>query len=135
MVDSLSFNGNLKGPSGKSQHQWTAPPPQSKTGGPNWQAPPTSRTSLPQAGMQPGGFIGQPGMQPAGFRPPFATQPMGQPFMVGEIKTGLNINMYILSTVLYIFLMVLVGRIYLYRKDHKIKSLGIISFILVTCWF
>ena len=85
--------------------------------------------------MQPGGFIGQPGMQPAGFRPPFATQPMGQPFMVGEIKTGLNINMYILSTVLYIFLMVLVGRIYLYCKDHKIKSLGIISFILVTCWF
>lgn len=87
-VDSFSFNGNIKGPSGKMQHQWTAPPPQSKTGGPNWQAMPTSRTSLPQSGVQPGGFVGQPGVQPpAGFRASFGTQPMGQPFMVGKKKT------------------------------------------------
>ncbi len=76
-------------PSGKTQHQWTAPAPQSKTGGPNWQAPPTLPiTSFPQtAGMQPGGWgaAGQPAPmpQPAGFRPPFAQpSPMGQPFMV-----------------------------------------------------
>lgn len=73
--------------SGKTQHQWTAPAPQSKTGGPNWQAPPTSRMSFPQTtGMQGWGATGQPSMQqPTGFRPPFA-QPnqMGQPFMVGS---------------------------------------------------
>ena len=80
-VDSLSFNGNIMGPSGKSQHQWTAPAPQKKTGGQNWQAPPTSRTSLPQTGWS---ATSQPPMQqPAGFRPPFAQPtPMGQPFMV-----------------------------------------------------
>lgn len=85
-LDSLSFNGNLKGPSGKAQHQWTAPTPQSKTGGPNWQPPPTSRMSLLQPGVQ-GGFMGatQPSVQqPTGFRPPFAAQPMGQPFMPGQ---------------------------------------------------
>ena len=87
MLDTLSFNGNLKGPSGKPQHQWTAPLPQSKTGGPNWQAPPTSRTSIPQPGVQTGlmGAAQPPLQQPAGFRPPFAAQPMGQPFMVCKI--------------------------------------------------
>lgn len=69
------------GPSAKSQHQWTAPVPQSKTGGPNWQAPPTSRTSLPQTGWS--GASQPPMQQPTGFRPPFAQPtPMGQPFMV-----------------------------------------------------
>ncbi|XP_020630853.1 phosphatidylinositol-binding clathrin assembly protein-like isoform X1 [Orbicella faveolata] len=82
-LDSLSFNGNIMGPSGKSQHQWTAPVPQSKTGGPNWQAPPTSRTSLPQTGWS---ATSQPPMQQStGFRPPFAQPtPVGQPFMPGQ---------------------------------------------------
>ncbi|XP_068699053.1 phosphatidylinositol-binding clathrin assembly protein LAP-like [Montipora foliosa] len=87
-LDVLSFNGNVKGPTGKTQHQWTAPPPQSKTGGPNWQAMPASRTSLPQSGMQSaGGFVGaaQPAtQQSAGFRQPFVSQPMVQPFMPGQ---------------------------------------------------
>lgn len=87
MTDVLSFNGNLKGAAGKSQHQWTAPAPQSKTGGPNWQAMPTSRTSLPQTGLQSSGIMAatQTGIQqPTGFRPPFASQPMTQPFMVSQ---------------------------------------------------
>ncbi|KAK2570640.1 Phosphatidylinositol-binding clathrin assembly protein [Acropora cervicornis] len=74
-LDVLSFNGNLKGAAGKSQHQWTAPAPQSKTGGPNWQAMPTSRTSLPQTGLQSSGIMAatQAGIQqPSGFRPPLA---------------------------------------------------------------
>ncbi|KAL9969272.1 hypothetical protein ACROYT_G021468 [Oculina patagonica] len=92
-LDSFSItNGNIMArPSGKTQHQWTAPAPQSKTGGPNWQAPPTLPiTSFPQtAGMQPGGWgaAGQPAPmpQPAGFRPPFAQpSPMGQPFMPAQ---------------------------------------------------
>lgn len=86
-LDVLSFNGNLKGAAGKSQHQWTAPAPQSKTGGPNWQAMPTSRTSLPQTGLQSSGIMAatQTGIQqPSGFRPPFASQPMTQPFMPGQ---------------------------------------------------
>ena len=90
MADVLSFNGNVKGPTGKTQHQWTAPAPQSKTGGPNWQAMPASRTSLPQSGMQSaGGFVGaaQPAtQQSAGFRQPFVSQPMVQPFMVGQVN-------------------------------------------------
>lgn len=82
-LDSFSFNGNIMGPSAKSQHQWTAPVPQSKTGGPNWQAPPTSRTSLPQTGWS--GASQPPMQQPTGFRPPFAQPtPMGQPFMPGQ---------------------------------------------------
>lgn len=86
-LDVLSFNGNLKGAAGKSQHQWTAPAPQSKTGGPNWQAMPASRTSLPQTGLQSSGIMAatQTGIQqPTGFRPPFASQPMTQPFMPGQ---------------------------------------------------
>ena len=34
------------GTAGRTQHQWTAPAPQSKTGGPNWQAPITAKTTL-----------------------------------------------------------------------------------------
>ncbi|KAJ7385861.1 hypothetical protein OS493_013897 [Desmophyllum pertusum] len=94
-LDSLSFtNGNIMGPAGRSQHQWTAPAPQSKTGGPNWQTLPTSRMSLNQAAAaQSGSWSGtgqQPTMPPqqqpvAGYRPPFAQpQPVAQPFMPGQ---------------------------------------------------
>lgn len=75
-LDSFSFtNGNIMGTAGKTQHQWTAPAPQSKTGGPNWQAPITAKTTLPGAGLSSV-------QQPAGLRPPFTQpQPMAHPFM------------------------------------------------------
>lgn len=75
-LDAFSLtNGNIMGTAGRTQHQWTAPAPQSKTGGPNWQAPITAKTTLPASNM--------PSMQqPTGFRSAFAQpQPMAQPFM------------------------------------------------------